>query len=380
MAGDLSSYYSATNVSLAVGAALAATVPLVLVDVRGSRKFREPGLSLVWLVNYLSFAYLVGGALGWVTGFGPTAGFWFALGACLAWHVALRVGRWQAAAETRAPVPDSVDDAADRLVQAILEYAKYLHKQYKDRALLALRANTTRTLHLLGAHDQRAELGRLCLHAAQRAEDVETEASILLDDLGWAYHESGHDDLAREHITEAIELVEQRIAASQTDGTTGLQLLLIRGYRHLAAIAPSHDLDGALRNLIRAESQLIDLAEDLSTAEKHGLNAVYGHVVAVHYGLTRGETAVFPEGTAEAVQVAEAMNRVEPAITYYEHSGDIERAAKTAAIFARLARHRVSKRLREAAIARLDRLDRLVVRDLRRWTGEGDVSASRPMR
>jgi hypothetical protein len=379
-ANPLASYYSATNISLAIGAVLAVTVPLLLVDRvddKHTRRFRDPGLTVVWLINYVSFAYLIGGILAWAADISLLAAFLAVLVPFLAWHAAVRVGRRQGAAgvaETRSlGAAKSAEDAADQLVGAILQYARILAEQQKDRALLALRASTSRTLHLLSAHGERAELGALSLPAAQRAEDLEAEASILLDDLGWANHECGHDREARQRIIEAIDLLEERLSNLGDQAPIWLRQLLIRGYRHLGGISAGDDLTAALMNIAKAEDHLTGLPDEARALEQAGLNAVYGYIVGVNYGLSHGEGAMFTDGTLEAKQVAAAMDRLQPAIALYEEVGDIERAAKTAAIYVRLARHRTSRRLREASVARLERLQRMVVRDLDRWQGSPDV-------
>jgi hypothetical protein len=63
------------------------------------------------------------------------------------------------------------------------------------------------------------------------------------------------------------------------------------------------------------------------------------------------------------------MRRVDVAVDVLEHAGDLERAAKAAAIHQRLVAHQQSRRVKEASLARLERLERMVVRDIERWRG-----------
>jgi hypothetical protein len=255
------------------------------------------------------------------------------------------------------------------MVEAILGYAEILARHHKDRALLAVRASVSRTLHLLGAHRQRVRLGTLSLHAAQRVRDLEAEASILLDDLGWANHEVGDRQRARQSITEAIELLQEAARATPDTVPVAVRLLLVRGHRHLGAMTEPADLSSALAHLAQAEAVVAELPAEIQTTERAALDVVRGDVVATHFADTRGPAALFPVGSEDAVRVAEEMSRVDAAVDVLETAGDLERAAKAAAIHQRLAAHQQSRRVREASLARLERLERMVVRDIERWRG-----------
>jgi hypothetical protein len=363
-------YYSPAAVSIAIGALLAAAVPLALTE-RGRAPFGEPGLTLVWLVNYAVFGYAIGGLLVWATGIRPAPAFAVSLLPFLAWHAALRVERARRS-PPRPPGPtagNAADDVERRMVEATLRYAEVLAEQHKDRALLALRASASRTLHLLGAHQDRVRLGALSLHAAQRVGDVEAEASILLDDLGWANHEVGADDDARQSIVEAIDLLKDAAGPLPDAVPVAVRVLLVRGHRHLGAMVEPSDLPAALAHIAEAEAAMAGLPEQTRRTEQAALDVVRGDLVATHFARTRGPGSRFPDGTAEATQVSDAMSRVDSAVDVFETVGDLERAAKAAAIHQRLAAHRPSQRTKEASLARLERLERMVVRDITRWRG-----------
>jgi tetratricopeptide (TPR) repeat protein len=295
------SYYSTTLVSIAIGATLAISVPLILrernVDGRKPR-FGEPGLTIAWILNYVVFAYFAGGLLRLFTELHPLTCVVFCLGPFIAWHVALRVGRSQTIHRRSEELQDAVPahDAAFRLIASIIEYARTLNDQHKDKALLDLHRNTTRMLHLLGANDSRVELGTLALHAAQRANDVEQESAILLDDLGWANFEAGRVSEARERIGEAIELLQTKINGAHSV-PDALRVLLAKGNRHLAALNWV-ELDVALAHISDAEGVIRAVDPAINIREQAGLDIAYGYVVAENFTDRFGD-GVLTENTPE---------------------------------------------------------------------------------
>ncbi|TKA11965.1 hypothetical protein FCI23_09135 [Actinacidiphila oryziradicis] len=77
-------------------------------------------------------------------------------------------------------------DPYRQYADGIIAMGKVLHEERRDPALLRLRVNSSLTLHIWGFHHERVVLGTWALESAQFTDDRLTEASVLIDDLGWA--------------------------------------------------------------------------------------------------------------------------------------------------------------------------------------------------
>ena len=71
---------------------------------------------------------------------------------------------------------------AEGLASSILVYGRQLHAEGRDRALVNLRNDFSLTLHILGFHDIRMQLGELALQSASIIRDSEAKGDIFVDD------------------------------------------------------------------------------------------------------------------------------------------------------------------------------------------------------
>jgi len=74
----------------------------------------------------------------------------------------------------------------EKLALAIHDYGVQLNRDGRDQALISLRNSFSTTLHILGFHDIRTQLGEVVLQSAAILHDNATKAEVLIDDLGWA--------------------------------------------------------------------------------------------------------------------------------------------------------------------------------------------------
>jgi hypothetical protein len=124
-------------------------------------------------------------------------------------------------------------DPYRKFVDGVISYARVLHSEHRDPALLRLRNNTSLTLHVLGFHAERVTLGTLALESAQFTDNKLDIIAILIDDLGWGNHLLGKSDTAIRNIEKAIRFGEQLDTGY---GSPQRELLLAKAYRHLGVI------------------------------------------------------------------------------------------------------------------------------------------------
>lgn len=296
----------------------------------------------------------------------PSPMYEYAVRLCtVAWDGSRAVHPQAVQAPAATPAAAGREETAGRaMVNATLYYASVLASQQKDVALLDLRSGFTRTLHLLGAHEQRVRLGGLALRAAQRLEDTDSVAAILLDDLGWATFAQGQRAAGRALVLEGLQLLETQDPAALT---VAARQLLVRGYRHLGAMTDVALLDEAIGHLERARSIARQLPAPLRSAEEANISAVYGDVLATGYAYSFSDDFVFPESSSETSRLVAVMDEVDEAVASFEATGDVERAAKASAVHLRLARHQSSRRVKEASLARLERYQRTAIRQVQGW-------------
>ncbi|MFF0824169.1 hypothetical protein ACFYUR_27660 [Micromonospora haikouensis] len=128
-------------------------------------------------------------------------------------------------------------DAYHQYAAGVIAYGNVLHEQKRDPALLRHRENVTLTLHVLGFHEQRAQLGEWALESAQFVDDKLAIIAILIDDIGWANYLLGRD-VAVVNIERGIRYGEQLPTGF---GEPRRSLLLAKAHRHLGVIRTARE-------------------------------------------------------------------------------------------------------------------------------------------
>lgn len=145
-------------------------------------------------------------------------------------------------------------DLQQHLAEAIVSYGEQLRKDRRDGALVSLRNSFTMTLHILGFHELRSQLGTMALESAAVLQDVGATVSILIDDIGWAKYLVNEGTSAVENITRGLEIARTRRAGLSPSAGLELALSEAKGLRHLALI---HSLDEDRSDLLLAEAESV---------------------------------------------------------------------------------------------------------------------------
>lgn len=148
----------------------------------------------------------------------------------------------------------------EQLPVAIVKYARLLADESKDSALISLRNSFSPTLHLLGLHKYRYQLGALAINSANILRDNVTKVEILVDDLGWArYLQSEFREEGLKSIARGVEEAKTIDANLEGEALERCRLAHAKGLRHLAVAAASSEFTKALGLLEEAEKVLSGL-------------------------------------------------------------------------------------------------------------------------
>jgi tetratricopeptide (TPR) repeat protein len=251
--------------------------------------------------------------------------------------------------------------------EGLISYARSLAEegQYKDQAILELRSWSSRLLHLMGAVKERTELGQIALTAAAVLQDKPTQASILIDDLGWSLYKAGDRGAAEANIEEAVRILGEELSR---DPQNSICLSLkAKAVRHVANIrADGLPLPDARKQFVEARallSALVGLDRELNVAQiKHSEAEVILH--HLEQELRSPSAQVDPSGNL-AKLLNEAVQLAEDAELSFKSLGDIEREAKALKVKTQLLAHDPRKQKYREAATRLSRLQREVARNLR---------------
>jgi hypothetical protein len=126
-------------------------------------------------------------------------------------------------------------DTTEVMTRSMLAYARELHDAGRDSALISFRSNVSLTLHILGQHDARVELGHLSLDAATVLGNDLARAEILIDDLGWGNYMTGHPADALLHIDQG-ESIARAALDSGSPRANELTMAVAKAFRHRALI------------------------------------------------------------------------------------------------------------------------------------------------
>jgi hypothetical protein len=226
---------------------------------------------------------------------------------------------------------------AKGLALAIIEYGLQLHADGRDRALVNLRNNFSITLHILGFHKIRTQLGEIAIQSATIMRDNAAKAEIFVDDLGWANYLLDRNAIAIKNIERGVEIASISKSLDQEDFIR-LSLCEAKGLRHLAIITNEDDPKGARTKLNKALNILKSL-EDQSVPEVKRDIAQIHHaralITAMSFDIHKSGT--LRQGDVEGVNlVNEALEQVRRASSIFKDIGDLDRYVKALFLEVRL--------------------------------------------
>jgi hypothetical protein len=250
--------------------------------------------------------------------------------------------------------------------RSLVLYAESLatSKPPRDQALMELRHWSSRLLHLNGNHKERAAVGQLALGAAAAAGDTLTQASILIDDLGWGLHVQGLSAEARENIEEAIGILAA--SPSSEASSTAILELQVKAKRHLAGInfARSTNIASAREELKSLRNQATALPESCRSLHLAQLDHTEAAFILRHLSNELGPSGVVdPTGNLASLH-QDGLTLSATAEASFCNCGDIERQVKALKVNVELLRHGRQISRIHSAESRLTRLQAIASRRL----------------
>lgn len=243
-------------------------------------------------------------------------------------------------------------EPAEALAHSILEYANQLHREGRDQALVTLRNHFSITLHILGFHKIRVNLGELALQSATILENNLIKVQVLIDDLGWANYLLGNRKIAIANIARGVEIAR----AAKDDKSDEILLWEAKGLRHLALITCLEDRAGAESRLDKAEELLRGIKRHDLTEVSRDLAQIY-HARALVRAMVLGvhKEGRLRKGDDDGLnEVKEALRLVRQSAQIFQNIGDRDRYTK--ALF-------LEVRLLEAMGAETEALEARALRD-----------------
>lgn len=255
--------------------------------------------------------------------------------------------------------------------QSVVAYARALGETNRDEAVIALRAWATRFLHLGALLTERIQLGETALRSAMAKGDQATQASILMDDLGWTVHESGDSILGLANIDEAIGVLDREVARQGIDTREELVALKVKAMRHRAnVIASLGNTDLSVSRNAFAAPRLLSakLSDPLRILNLAQLDHSEAQVISLwlNRGLGTGGK-VDPTGV-NAKLLTEATALAEQAEKSFRAAGDEERETKALKLLCDLLSRAAARQPALEANERLVRLQQRVARNIDRRT------------
>lgn len=229
--------------------------------------------------------------------------------------------------------------ATEALSLAILEYAYQLHEEGRDQALVNLRNNFSITLHILGFHQTRKQLGELSLRSATIIRDNPSKSEVLIDDLGWANYLLNHKKIAVSNIERGIKLAHDS-KTNDADNKIRLALCEAKGLRHLAVILNKDE-----KTVEIADQHLEEALQILNSLNKQNLTVVKRDIAQIHHArsmmiaesLDIQKVGKLSKRDSTGFRMAEnAIDEVRNASKIFKDISDLDRYAKALALEVRL--------------------------------------------
>lgn len=243
--------------------------------------------------------------------------------------------------------------------RSLIEFTRSLARQHRDQTLLDIRSWANRILHLIGAISERKELGQLALEAAAAAKDRLTQASILIDDLGWSVHESGDSISAQNNIEEALALIEQEIIIASDADRALLIALKLKALRHLANIRSIVEDDLAVARSAFVEPRFLASQLDLDSRDLNIAQLDHSEALVILRWIEKRAASNSSPVVTESSKMllAEATSLVENAEQIFHSLGDTEREVKALKLRVDILAYDTRKQLHREAEAKLERME-----------------------
>jgi hypothetical protein len=219
------------------------------------------------------------------------------------------------------------NDPYKKFADGVISYGQILHRDKRDPALLRLRNNSSLTLHVLGFHSERIQLGNWALEAAQFVEDRIAIMSILIDDLGWAKY-LVNDMACIENINKAIEF-----SATFSPGIDEPKksLLTAKAHRHLGVINSTVNSKFEDKHFDLAEKNLHSIKDIAKEAFDNDMAHIkYARALAVASSLgVNVEGKIRSNDSTAQNEIKEALNMLRVAKEEFKRLGDQGRHTKS---------------------------------------------------
>jgi hypothetical protein len=194
------------------------------------------------------------------------------------------------------------------------------------------------TLHILGFHEQRAQLGEFALKSAVVLKDSLAKSEILIDDLGWANYVLGQQDIAVKNIERGVQMA-QTARTGSADANTLLKLALCqaKGLRHLAIISQRTKPEDSKKYFEAALSLFTSLDQNVLEVQRDVAQLYHAQALTAAMLLGVHQEGTVRLGDEDGIQAIEsALGLTRQSSNIFAAIGDRERYAKALALEVRL--------------------------------------------
>lgn len=216
---------------------------------------------------------------------------------------------------------------------AAINYAKQLKEDGKYNRVIDLRNSLSHSFHLSGLHIARGKLGEIAYDSAVSNGNELTQASILIDDLGWAVHLCGHSSDAIKNIEKGINILDN-LHSDEVHFNVTSKLLKAKAYRHISFITRIQDIRS--KNIEKSEIIVNDLKtnESLTPFFKREIDTgqaqiLYAKAKFIAQSLNLDSEGKLGTGEKDRItQASDALSLVNQAIEIFRSIPDIDRLPK----------------------------------------------------
>lgn len=218
---------------------------------------------------------------------------------------------------------------------SIYNWVHELHTQNRHKGVVDLRNKLSHTLHVLGLHNIRQMVGSLALESASILNDRQSLIEIYIDDLGWAVHMTGNDNLAKINIQHGISTSRKY---RNTFSDLGMCILWeAKGLRHLAFLEAANNGEYE-KYLDEAEKTLDEHPDQKSNfliRDRMQLLHTKAEILCLEYGILKKGT-LGKKDKIGITKMQKALSGVEQVAETFKTLGDLERYAKAQTLQVRM--------------------------------------------